>query len=896
MPISPYSAPIQYEYKPLNLSAFAAPLSEMQQKFDIATEAVDAADFTLANLPYGTDPERAKELIKTVKAKRDELAKNLGETKNYKQAASKLRELNNLWTKDPELNALQANAKLWAERDKAERERIDKPGGITRDQYLQWKNEEIHKYKENKGTGFEASEADPTGTYNVITGSTGRLADLDKEFRDLQIEIAKMNPEKATSYFTQNGVSMNEDERVSFQTTMESKNANEIARETEKYLRQIPKFKDWATEVAGYDYREKTKYGENLKEVAKPIVDNTLQNIDAEIASGLKNIKGFKDSKDYKDLMNIKEDLTKMNQTGTYDNNMMQSLYTQQHLNDLYGSQDIGEILAYKNTKVTGSVRKNYEWEAAQKAAAEEKAAGNVSVVPITEQPWSITSIAKNKIDAGKAIYGFNADINKLVGGNLGGAIMGEKGSKQYKALIGNPDQILAKQELLLTSLTQTLNKGGNWQNFKNAAYKAGISMSDNRARTLWGSLTKNGNQGLQDFANLVENAQVHATKYNDALMQQDAIKKGAQDTEEFKTFTAELNNYQPSNVSVYGGIDQYGEQEEGDPTIKRLFNPKSYTKEQLSKAGYTGGTVLNLGQIAKLRGYKNVEDAVAKGYNFGNILIGGINIATGAEKNPGLGGSAGTFSSIINKKLEQVYNAGLTKEEMGYRFTGNKEVDKTMASYFTSPDDLLTFKPAYSVNWNGQDGFNEDGTLAPGTMINTKVAPKIITHGNKLIYEVPISFIKDGVRTTGSTFLDVKSGTTPANSNLLNILDNASTGDSAKDKQVNDMVRAAKFDVRFPGSSLAPQRIKSIAVDRGNKIGTTVFTLPINDYVNFEVRKVFPENASGPTIQVFQVEKSTGKPIGVLNNPATGKPWYYDAESNGAASAAKAFIMEGLK
>ena len=888
MPISPYSTPIQYEYKPLNLSAFAAPLSEMQQKFDIATEAVDAADFTLANLPYGTDPERAKELIKTVKAKRDELAKNLGETKNYKQAASKLRELNNLWTKDPELNALQSNAKLWAERDKAERERIDKPGGITRDQYNQWRNEEIHKYdKENKGAGFEASEADPTGTYNVITGSTGRLADLDKEFRDLQIEIAKMNPEKASSYFTQNGVSMNEDERVSFQTTMESKNANEIARETEKYLRQIPKFKDWATEVAGYDYREKTKYGENLKEVAKPIVDNTLQNIDAEIASGLKNTKGFKDSKDYKDLMNIKEDLTKMNQTGTYDNNMMQSLYTQQHLNDLYGSQDIGEILAYKNTKVTGSVRKNYEWEAAQKAAAEEKAAGNVSVVPITEQPWSITSIAKNKIDAGKVLYDFNGKINNLVGGNVRGAVMGEKGSKQYKELIKHPDQILAKQELLLTTLTQTLNKGGNWQNFKNAAYKAGISMSDNRARTLWGSLTKNGNQGIQDFTNLVDNAQAHYNKYNDALMQQDAIKKGAENTEEFKTFINDYGNT-PVNTPGFGiGIPQ-GQgaahmspaQEKSLKAYGTIFNKKAYSDDTLKKFGIAkNANALTLNEFARIKGYKDVNDAVNRGYNFENVEFKG-----------------GDVEGLLNYTKNTIYGKGLTKEEMGYRFTGNKEVDKIMASYFTSPDDLLTFNPAYSVNWNGQDGFTEDGKLAPGTMINTKVAPKVITHGNKLIYEVPISFMKDGVRTTGSTFLDVKSGTTPANSNILNILDNASTGDSAKDKQVNDMVRAAKFDVRFPGSSLAPQRIKGIAVDRGNKIGITVFTIPVDDYSNFEVRKVFPQNASGPTIQIFQVEKSTGKVLGVANNPATGKPWYYPAESNGAASAAKAFIMEGLK
>ena len=67
---------------------------------------------------------------------------------------------------------------------------------------------QIHKYKKAEGASFQADASNPEGTYNVITGSTGRLADLDKEFRELQIKIAEMQPEKSISYFTQNGVSL----------------------------------------------------------------------------------------------------------------------------------------------------------------------------------------------------------------------------------------------------------------------------------------------------------------------------------------------------------------------------------------------------------------------------------------------------------------------------------------------------------------------------------------------------------------------------------------------------------------------------------------------------------------------------------------------------------------
>ena len=79
MTITPYTTPLQYEYKPLNLMAFAEPLSKMQEQFDIVKASIDESDFDITNLPLGTDPERAKELLKTVEGKRDELAKNLAE-------------------------------------------------------------------------------------------------------------------------------------------------------------------------------------------------------------------------------------------------------------------------------------------------------------------------------------------------------------------------------------------------------------------------------------------------------------------------------------------------------------------------------------------------------------------------------------------------------------------------------------------------------------------------------------------------------------------------------------------------------------------------------------------------------------------------------------------------
>ena len=908
MPISPYSTPIQYEYKPLNLSAFAAPLSEMQQKFDIVTDAVESADFAISNLPYGTDPERAKELVKLVKSKRDELSKSLSETKNYKQAATKLKELNTLWAKDPELNALQANAKLWAERDKAERERIDKPGGITRDQYLQWKDEEIHKYKKAEGAGFQADASNPEGTYNVITGSTGRLADLDKEFRDLQIKIAEMNPAKSISYFTQNGVSMSPEEKVSFQTTIDSKDAGEIARETEKYLRKIPKFREWGQEVARYNYNQATGYGENLEETAKPLINNSIANIDAQIAYNLKNKKGFKDSEEYKKLLDTKEDLTEMATTGKYDPGMVQALYTQEHLNNLYDSQDIGEILAYKNTKTTGSVRKNYEWEAQQAAKAAVEAGGGVSVIPTTENLFSIDAQTKIKRDAGKDLRVSNRQINDLVDGNVRAAILGDEGSDLRKQLLNNPDQVRARQEQLLTAITTTIQQGGDWKTLQALANAKGIKMGEGRSRAIIQSMTKNNNVGISNYSKYLDESKESYEKYNTANNLINEVKSSVKESDDYKTFFNNLANYRPSDFE----IGAPGEKMRTDLTEaqKKLFSIYSYSDEQLKKIGKSKPSILSkatgwedqlsLKEVAKLKGYKSFEDAVNKGYNFEGFKLSKINQATGEAGSSSIYWGTDNYEnqsiqSILNRKQQQIYNAEGTTNQMAYRIIGTPEVNKTLSSFFSSAQDILTFNPAYSKDWNNQPGFTEDGKVKAGTIINKDVPVKLVSHGNKLLYEVAINYYdENGDKARGTVLMDAKSSMSTKNLSLLDNLDANSQGNSAVNKQANQMIKATKFDVKFAGNPLSPQLINSVDPSVGNK-GVQLFSVPVDNYNRFEVVKLQTEKGAKPIIMVAQVHANTGERLGYLNNPDTGKPWYEDATAPEAAASAKNLIMQAL-
>ena len=109
MAITPYSTPTQFQYKPLNLMAFAEPLMKMQEKYDLTKASIEEADVKATSLEFPYEKEKAKALEQLYRTKRDELVTNLMESKNYTQAASKLKQLNRLWLEDPERIALETN-------------------------------------------------------------------------------------------------------------------------------------------------------------------------------------------------------------------------------------------------------------------------------------------------------------------------------------------------------------------------------------------------------------------------------------------------------------------------------------------------------------------------------------------------------------------------------------------------------------------------------------------------------------------------------------------------------------------------------------------------------------------------------------------------------------------
>jgi len=256
------------------------------------------------------------------------------------------------------------------------------------------------------------------------------------------------------------------------------------------------------------------------------------------------------------------------------------------------------------------------------------------------------------------------------------------------------------------------------------------------------------------------------------------------------------------------------------------------------------------------------------------------------------------TAPQIFQEKQGEVYSKGLVANEMSYRFINDKNLDKQMSKFFLSAGDLASYVPAYSKNWKNVPGFTEEGGLAAGTTlnINENRAPKIVMHGNQMLYEIPITYKKDGVSTETTVTVKPKKGMNVRHDKLLKDLDWASGGGTATeaaDKETNTMIKAMRFDNKFQNNNLSPQLIQSIDVAKGQS-PVELFSAPFSNTTKLVVYKA-NTNGTDPSLNIAQVDKNSGKVLGYLNNPKTGKPFYTHADDPEAYVEVKNLIMQAL-
>jgi hypothetical protein len=830
MPITPYNAPIQYEYKPLNLSSFAVPLAKMQEDFDVATAKVGEADFDLANLPYGSDPEKAKKLKELVTSKRDELAKNLAETKNYKAATSKIKELQTLWSKDPEKLALESNYKLWQERDKAERERIDKPGGITRDQYLQWYKDEINKYEENKGASFKADYNNEEGTYNKVTGQTGRLADLSKDLEEMSWKVANAVPSQRYDAFRAAGFDVDTRDKKFIETVINEKEASVVAQRVSDYLKTLPRFRDWANEVSDYNFKDIQANPDRFNYVAKELNNKYIGSLDYQIKKLNKDAESDKsilNSKQYKDLLEEKQQAEQAKQTGVYDVTATKNLFQNEHLNNVYDMGALGNVFAYKNIEHNYTFRDMPEDDGSGDGTTP---AGGVPIfTPLTENNFDIPNLNKQKTTAAGGLYESIKSIRNIGKGAMGGLILGATKQEKEK-LANNPATAFDNANKVMTAYQKSLRGGNKFEAFKASLKAQGLKFDGGQAWTTYQALSTPGSTAVADLNQALESGAQHYDTYTTAKTQMENLENtltndGQYNTPISKEYKAELQNFANKTAYSVGA--------ENDRT--------SYTYNEL----------------AKQKGFKNFQDALSKGFDFSKYDQGWLKPQLAELK-----------STIIKKNN--------LKSEMSYGVINNTVAAPLLGQMFRSSADLESYVPAYQTTWKGVEGFTEDGKVQPGTVveINKRVPPIIEQHGNKMFYNVAVD-IKTPEGTISKTItVTPKKGSQHLNQYFLNSMDNAIPNNGTKlEQQSKDHVKLLKFN-EFIGGTLSPQTFDNTDVIKNQQ----VILQQIDWGNNGETVNVVKEQSSKyadqkPTMRIYISNPKGGADIPV-NDPATGKPF----------------------
>lgn len=825
MPITPYTQPIQFEYKPLNLAAFAVPLAQMQEKFDVTQAAVESSDVDLSHLNLGTDPVKAEVLKQTYREKRDELVKNLAETGNYTQAASKLKELNRLWQNDPERKAIESNYASRQAYLKEQKERMDK-GEITRDQYYQDINRKDREYKTAQGTYWQHDPNLVEGQYNVY-GTKGRLKDLEKDLEEMSWKVANaVEGDKRAGALREMGIDPDIMDKKFAQTVIEERDPNKVAAAVSGYLKTLPRFRDWALEKADYNYDElKATNPEKYNEKINQLTSDALESVDNQIArihakAKKEGKKDLLETDEFKQLLGYKAELEKGKAEGKFDEPLVKGLYNQEALNKMYDMTALGKVFEYKK------VDTNYTWRDLEipddggkggSGDLEDPLNTPGAFSPTTYDPLNMNSLTTQRVSNAKALKPNVGNMNNIANGTMRTLVQGWKGTQYRKDMERNLGLQRQRLETVYNIAATVLERGGSAKDFQRALWNAGIKEGNNAetASKVFRALSGNKGNTLNYMREQLDASQDNFNNWQDAKSQEEIIDKKLTKTTEFKKYLGEF----AENNSVV--IDKNELQK-----LKKLGldPPTNYVKirDKDGNITYSYSVPVNmyLKSLTDSKGNKvtSLQDAIDKGINLNNIKLAPTQF-------PGGGGydinDLPSINAGLRDKKQELIDKKFRGEFMSHRYVNDEKVDEYLNAKFLTAEDLSAFHPATKATWQGVKGFDEEGRLLPGTelLLTDKQAVKIVRKGNRMLLEIGYKYNNEeqGKGVT-SVLVDFKKGSEAERQKLINHIVYLTKDTKDTDPVANQTYNTAKamqFDV-MTNSNIT--QLNADAIDVGPK------------------------------------------------------------------------------
>lgn len=910
MPTTPYSTPIQFEYKPLNLAAFAVPLAQMQEKFDVTQALINESDVDLAHLDFGTDPIKAAELKETYRQKRDELAKNLVESGNYTQAATKLKELNRLWQTDPERKALEYNYAARQKYMEEQQKRIDngKADQITRDQYYQDIARKDREYAAGQGTYWQHDPNLEKGKYNLY-GTKARLSDLEEEYQKTIFDIAKeVSADKIAGKLVELGVDPELMDKKFMQTITEARSAGKVAKAVEGYVRTIPRFRNWQLELADYNYDElKATNPEGYAEKVNSLTNNALKSINSQIAeiekeAKKKGQKGLLDSDDYKQLLAYKNEIEQSKATGEFDEPLIKGLYNQEALNKMYDMTALGKVFEYKKVDTDYSWRDIYIPKGDGDGGDRSSAKGVPFMMPAEDVKFNASSVQKNIYDNAAETRKYIKTAANLSGGSMRTLMLGT--NKEDREAAGKNVGIMYPRLQIIQKAA--INNAGNLKGFKQELKKSGIDISNDAAVTrVFKDLTSPNSSAMRELDNAIQGGKNSFSNYSIAKNNLEIVKDEADKDDEFKVFTSTLQNFQPTNEGFQRDesarlrrLKQNGQklssEEEKLVKIGELFDANSYSKEQLAKIGLKkeniksniadgfGFKPLTLNQVAKLKGYKSFKDAMLKGYDFNGVVVdSNFSISDNKVVRNSMFGSdiEGTIQQMTNKFLQHIGNKGLKTQEMAHNLINDKQSQTELSQVFNTMDKALAY--AGGKTFANLPGFDEEGNPLPGSVVDYSKnrVPLITTIKGDSFVQLPYKYKTEEGTLQGTLTMPVKAGNQDYIYSVYDRVDKKTrNSDDPLKKQTNATIKVAKFN-QIHGNDFNSVYANSLKVSAQRpeiKITSITIADPTGNPVEVDLVKRHP--GGGGNAPYYSIKFPDGQYIGKF----------------GSTDALKQAVMEG--
>jgi hypothetical protein len=792
MPITPYSTPIEFEYKPLGLEGFAKPLSEMQNQYDDTLNKVDALDFDIQAL--SKDDPAAKEKINALMEKRNQLRDSLMNTKNFKQGARKILDLNREYTKDEDIQSIQSNAKRWQEYDKLEKERYLK-GDISREEYESNRAVRMGEY-----AGYKE------GSIDTIPLSKNEEENIRKD-----VDNALKAAAEQTKYTYNDGFDEVTNKKI--RLTVENKflDKNQIAQEVYKHILTSDKYKEFYNSRADLTWR-KYKLSGKEEDIALSTYQSDIQNTTRKISDAQSELDKYTKLKEEGKLSpedakiidsNIKHyenELTGLNsrlanvqgalESGNVDTGVAKRMFEDQFLESKVGQMvnANADIYDYDTTK------QNLKYEAISDSSNfgtgnEANALTHGTIIP-SEYVEDITakSLGETLFDVRKSMTTTLADV--------------ETTSKSFGKLYEGKNKI-AKTHML-SNIGIAISNSKNYDEFskKMKEYDPSFDADAAESESMYESFNSdNGRANLKQYINKLgpEASKLEYTKsiYNNA-------KKQIKQSNEYKV---EMNDFQNKKLQVRIGNDYSDKAKEEWNTVVNYLAEKNDVPVSAFKYKQEL-TDLNLKDLSEAFGYDNVEEALDNGMLNKSFFTEGWNKKIHND-----------YADIINPKLDEKLKN--TPFISNFVITGNDKDAKELKSQVTGVLDaviaggagLEKMTPVFGAQWKDTPGFNEEGRFI-GKVISE---PTLGFTDQGIIISTPISY-KEGdevrYKTIYSTF--------PNNNKLieremLDAMIKNSSSESPKDISDRAMMYAAKFNTYRPDNTLTPTYADAIEVTENN-------------------------------------------------------------------------------